>query len=84
MCRLLDRSAGAMAALADCFEGGVNGVAERVLAKQLVAGDLVLSSESDVSRVIVNQHMVSAHQRHTSLTHAMGLRESAANWLYSY
>jgi len=59
VCRLLHENAEASAAYGDCF--GPNAPAsshhgEKVLAAELMAGDLVLSSPSEATRVLVNQH----------------------------
>lgn len=56
-CRLIDQNGTPSAAFSDCFGQAQHGVAERVLMKDLTAGDRVLSSESEITRVIVNQHV---------------------------
>ena len=52
-CRLIDQTGSPSAAFADCFDQAEHGVAERVLMKDLAAGDFVLSSESEVRRVLI-------------------------------
>merc|ERR1719161_1279949 len=54
-CRLL-QPASAGDALAACFGGGLDAVAERVSMDALVAGDTVLADGAALTRVVVNQH----------------------------
>jgi len=54
-CRLL-QPASAGDALAACFGGGLDAVAERVSMGALVAGDTVLADGAALTRVVVNQH----------------------------
>mmetsp|Transcript_10272 Transcript_10272/g.33808 ORF Transcript_10272/g.33808 Transcript_10272/m.33808 type:complete len:366 (+) Transcript_10272:50-1147(+) len=75
-CRLLDPTAPPAAALADCFHGEARGVAEKVLMADLAAGDLVLSSADEVSRVILTQHKaVLLHSAMVRIEHSDGSLE---------
>lgn len=55
VCRLSDAAVAPSDAYAACFGTGV-AAAERVLMSEVQAGDFVLSSKNEASRVIVNQH----------------------------
>jgi len=61
VCRLHDAAVPVATAFAQCF--GVEApsraerMAERVLMKELIAGDFVLASHADATRVVVNQHV---------------------------
>ena len=64
-CRLLHENAEASAAFADCFARDAHtssGHGEKVPAAELLAGDLVLSSPNEATRVLVNQHRAVSRQ----------------------
>lgn len=72
-CRLLAPAAAPTAAYNDCFGPASTGVAEKVLMAELRSGDLVLSSKSEVARVIVNQHAeVSLYAQMLRVKHSVG------------
>ena len=74
-CRLTDVAAVPSTAFEQCFGDDVPTLAERVPMKDLMAGDVVLASPTQVTRVIVNQHaavyktssMVTIQHEHGSL-----------------
>ena len=55
-CRLDDASLAPAAAYAQCFGAADGGAAARVSMRALKAGDVVLASPTETTRVIVNQH----------------------------
>lgn len=72
-CRVSDPTVGAEAAYAQCFLGGAGEGAERVLMTRLSAGDVVLSSASALTRVLVNQHKQASRTTATlHITHERG------------
>jgi len=72
-CRLLSPTASAAAAFDDCFGAGDSQAGERVLMTELTAGDRVLASESEVARVLFNQHAAVTKAAPTlTITHTEG------------
>lgn len=72
-CKLSDPTASPSAAYAACYEGGTAGPAARAFLSDLRAGDIVLSTPTEVTRVIVNQHVVSGlSSQMVRLIHASG------------
>ena len=57
MCKLVDANTSPSAAFSACF-GDASAAAERVLMADLRAGDVVLSTPTEATRIIVNEHVV--------------------------
>jgi len=57
VCRLTQKSASPERAYQVCFGGAAGQMAVRTLMSELTAGDLILSDERSVARVVVNQHL---------------------------
>jgi hypothetical protein len=60
VCRLADASVTPKAAFEQCFGDVQGSLAERIQMKDLIAGDVVLSSKTEATRVIVTQHTSSS------------------------
>ena len=60
VCRLVDKTIAPSSAFAQCFGDARGAQAERIPMARLVAGDLVLSSPSEATRVVVGQHRADA------------------------
>jgi hypothetical protein len=56
VCRLVDKTIAPSSAFAQCFGDARGAQAERIPMARVVAGDLVLSSPSEATRVVIAQH----------------------------
>jgi hypothetical protein len=73
-CRINDPAMTPSAAFGQCFGDEAPTLAERVPMKALAAGDLVLASPTETTRVIVNQHAeVEVYSNMVTLEHESGI-----------
>lgn len=76
VCKVLDAYATPATAFSDCFGEKMGASAERVATTEISAGDLVLSTKDEISRVIVNQHkQVDRFSKMVNIEHENGSLE---------